>query len=111
MPRYYFDIVDGQGLVPDDEGIEMADQRSAEIEASKSLTGMARDISPIGRHQMSIEVRTDEGPLFQASFIFANAATILPLSPGFSSDAISAPEKFQYDGVDASKSRTSLNHN
>ena len=70
MPRYYFDIVDGQGLIPDDEGIEMADQRSAEIEAAKSLAEMARDTAPIGRHQMSIEVRTDKGPVFQASFIF-----------------------------------------
>jgi ABC-type dipeptide/oligopeptide/nickel transport system permease component len=46
------------------------DQRSAEIEAAKSLTEIARDTAPFGRHRMAIEVRTDEGPLFQASFIF-----------------------------------------
>jgi hypothetical protein len=80
MPRYYFDIVDGQGRSHDHQGIEMADQRSAEIEASKSLTGMARDISPIGRHQMSIEVRTDEGPIFQAFFIF-DIIRLKPLLP------------------------------
>ena len=84
MSRYYFDIVDGQGLIPDDEGIELVDQRSAEIEAAKSLTEIARDTAPFGRHRMAIEVRTDEGLLFQASFIFELARLvghIYPLVP------------------------------
>ena len=71
MPRYYFDIRNGQDLYPDEEGLELADQRAAEIEAAMSLAGLARDLPPLDeRDHMTIEVRTQEGPVFQAAFIF-----------------------------------------
>ena len=71
MTRYYFDIRDGEALYPDEEGIELDDQRAAEIEAAKSLAGLAKDLSPLDeRHHMAIEVRTNAGPIFQAAFIF-----------------------------------------
>ncbi|WP_442870023.1 DUF6894 family protein, partial [Bradyrhizobium sp. CCBAU 45389] len=37
MTRYYFDIRDGQDLYPDEEGLELADQKAAEIEAARAL--------------------------------------------------------------------------
>jgi hypothetical protein len=74
MTRYYFDIRDGEALYADDEGVELEDQTAAEIEAAKSLSDMAKDLSPLDeRHCMAIEVRTNAGPVFQAAFIYENA--------------------------------------
>jgi hypothetical protein len=42
MPRYYFDIRDGEDLYPDEEGLDLPDLRSAEVEAATSLAMMAR---------------------------------------------------------------------
>lgn len=71
MPRYFFDIRNGQDLYPDEEGLELADQRTAEIEAAMSLAGLAKDLPPLDEPEhMAIEVRTQEGPVFQAAFIF-----------------------------------------
>jgi hypothetical protein len=71
MPRYYFDIRNGQDLYPDEEGLELADQRAAEIEAAMSLAGLAKDLPPLDERQhMAIEVRTKEKPVFQVAFIF-----------------------------------------
>jgi hypothetical protein len=71
MPRYYFDIRNGQNLYPDEEGLELADRRAAEIEAAMSLADLAKDLPPLDEFDhMAIEVRTQAGPVFQAAFIF-----------------------------------------
>ena len=71
MQRYYFEIRSGQDLYPDEEGLELADQRAAEIEAAMSLAGLANDLPPLDERQhMAIEVRTLDGPIFRAAFIF-----------------------------------------
>ena len=75
MPRYYFDMRDGGVLCPDEEGLELADWRAAEIEAAMSLAGMAKDLSIADRpYPMGIEVRTDEGAFFQLAFVFETAS-------------------------------------
>ena len=51
MPRYYFDIRDGEEFVEDEEGIE--------------LEGIAE-----AQFSLSIEVRDSNGPLFEAAFRF-----------------------------------------
>jgi hypothetical protein len=72
MPRYFFDIRDGDEVYFDEEGLDLPDLRAAEVEAAESLAHMARDKLPTkgDRHQMAIEVRTPDGPLFRAAFIF-----------------------------------------
>jgi hypothetical protein len=71
MTRYYFDIQDDEGVWPDEEGIELPDVEAAEVEAALSLAGMAQS-EFLGKvyHRLAVQVRTDEGPLFQAAFIF-----------------------------------------
>jgi hypothetical protein len=78
MTVYYFDIREGDKLYLDEEGFELPDLRSAEIEAARSLAGMARDQLPIDadKHQMAIEVRTADGPLFKAAFTFEVGRTV-----------------------------------
>jgi hypothetical protein len=74
MTRYYFDIRDGQDLYPDEEGLDLADQKAAEIEATSVLGDLAKDLPPLDERQhMAIEVRTMRGPIFQAAFVFETA--------------------------------------
>jgi hypothetical protein len=61
MPRYFFDVRDGEGFVKDDEGMELLDIAEAQIEAAETLADKARDLAvraadPLG-HPMAIEVR------------------------------------------------------
>ncbi|MBR0801604.1 hypothetical protein JQ615_40350 [Bradyrhizobium jicamae] len=71
MPRYFFDIRDITGLYPDEEGMEFVDQRGAEIEASRTLADIAKNVaSSDDRTDLVIEVRTDGGPIFKAALIF-----------------------------------------
>ena len=73
MGRYYFDLRDSEGLAVDEEGLELGDVQSAQEEAALSLADAARDSrcrSDGGLHQMTIEVRTDDGPLMRVSFSF-----------------------------------------
>jgi hypothetical protein len=76
MPRYYFDLLDGEDLVKDEEGMDLPNISSAQIEATEFLTDMVEDIAtrqsnPLG-YLMSIEVRDSEGPLFVLSFTFSS---------------------------------------
>ncbi|GLR90103.1 DUF6894 family protein [Bradyrhizobium iriomotense] len=74
MPRYYFDIRDGEALSVDEEGLHLADQRAAEVEAALSLADATTDLAPSadGR-DLAIEVRSAEGPIFRVSFLFEAA--------------------------------------
>ena len=75
MPRYYFDLLDGDILAVDEEGLELPDSQAARAEADKSLADMARDAlhasaaSP-GKRGMAIEVRDARGPVMQVRFNF-----------------------------------------
>jgi hypothetical protein len=74
MKRYYFDIRDGGGFAPDEEGLELPDIEAVQQEAALSLADVARDAVRISRrnaHLMQIEVRDDNGPVLQARFVFA----------------------------------------
>lgn len=74
MTRFFFDIRSGQDLYPDEQGLELPDQRSAEIEAAQSLIGLAKERRPLdARENVAIEVRTESGSVFKAAFIFAFA--------------------------------------
>jgi len=72
MMRYFFDIRDDTGLYPDEEGLEFQTQREAEMEATETLGGLARDLAGVdGRPDVAVEVRTEQaGRVFQAALIF-----------------------------------------
>lgn len=75
MRRYYFDIRDGDELVPDEEGTDLPTIERVQEEAARSLADMARDaarhIAQDGNaHHMMIEVRDDDGPVMQVRFTF-----------------------------------------
>jgi hypothetical protein len=62
MPRYYFDLLDGEDLVKDEEGMDLPNISSAQTEATEFLTNMVEDIATRQSNPpMSIEVRDSEG--------------------------------------------------
>jgi len=73
VSRYYFDFREGGEVHLDSDGLELASAEIACAEATRSLADMARDAvraEGTRRHQMSIEVRDDNGVVSQMSFTF-----------------------------------------
>ena len=71
MPHYYFDIRNGHGLIPDEEGLDLPDITAVEDEATRSLADFARDAlkhEHATDHPMMIEVRDDDGPVLKVKF-------------------------------------------
>jgi hypothetical protein len=71
MPRYFFDTMDGGRFISDESGIELPNIQAARAEAARSLTDIARDMSPDDRREVVVEVSDDEGrPLFRTALYF-----------------------------------------
>jgi hypothetical protein len=74
MPRYYFDIREGENIAPDEEGLELPSIERVQEEAARSLADVARDAVRKNHDgagsQMAIEVRDDDGPVLQVKFTF-----------------------------------------
>ena len=74
MPRYYFDMMDHNGLLADEEGLDLRDLDAAQEEAARSLSDMVRDATrtptqdPI--EQLGVEVRDETGPVMHVRFSF-----------------------------------------
>lgn len=66
MPHYYFDIVDRGKVIPDEEGMQLADLEAAQVEANLSAAGMLDDAIEDGddiSHQI-IKVTDGTGRVF-----------------------------------------------
>ena len=74
MPRYYFDLRDGDDVSLDDEGLELPSIERVQEEAARSIADMVRDAVRKDRNgagqQMAVEVRDDDGPVLQVRFTF-----------------------------------------
>ena len=61
MAIYYFDLRDGDEIVPDEEGVELRDLLAVQEEAARALAGLSWDsvqnFKGAQSHRMSIEVR------------------------------------------------------
>jgi hypothetical protein len=72
--RYYFDTLDGDQLIEDDEGIEVATLAGARRLAAESLAELAADRLPgAERRQLSVVLRTAAGPVWRAGISFEAA--------------------------------------
>jgi len=72
MARYYFDLREGVELYPDEDGVELPSLRAAEMEAARALGAMAQELEPTAEgRDIAIEVRNEDGPLFQVALVFA----------------------------------------
>ncbi|MBP2434041.1 DUF6894 family protein [Bradyrhizobium elkanii] len=73
MPRFYFDLYDGEAMALDEEGLELQSVQAAQAEAAKSLADLARDAihsTSAKPHDMTIDVRDEAGPIMQVKLVF-----------------------------------------
>ena len=72
MPRYFFDVFDGEKLTRDEIGIELAGLEQVRIAAIDALPDIARDELPNGDQRLfSVEARDQENRVvFKASLNF-----------------------------------------
>lgn len=75
MARYYFDLLEGDNVAIDDEGMELLSIEAAQLEAARSIADMARDaVKKCGRdnpsHRLAIDVRDNDGDLMYLKFTF-----------------------------------------
>ena len=70
MARYYFDLLDHDGLVMDEEGLEFSDMGAVEREAARAMADAASESfqRPIKPSESSIEVRDETGPVMRLRF-------------------------------------------
>jgi hypothetical protein len=62
VPRIYFDTNDGDRIIPDEEGYDLAGIEEAKAEAVKALPDMARDGVPGGDYrEFVVDVRDAAG--------------------------------------------------
>jgi hypothetical protein len=79
MRRYFFDVRNGHGVIPDNEGMELSTMDAVQDEAAYSLAEMAKQEvraanatrngngNGSARH-LAIEVRDGDGPVMRAKF-------------------------------------------
>jgi hypothetical protein len=56
MPRYFFDLDDGQQVVDDHDGREVSSVRQAQVAAATALAGMVSEVAASGRTEMHATV-------------------------------------------------------
>ncbi len=83
MPRYYFDIDDGETASEDDEGLELSGVAEARYRAISVLPNIAEEVLPDGdEREFSVTVRDAAGaPLFRAALSFRGVWLVTPPIP------------------------------
>ena len=75
MRRYFFDVRDGDGVIPDEEGVVLSNLDAVQDEAARALADMARDEvratnSKGLMRDLAIDVRDDNGAVMRVKFTF-----------------------------------------
>jgi hypothetical protein len=64
MPRFFFDIHDGEAFTPDRQGVELDDLAAAKEEAKRTLPEIAKDEMPDGdRGDFTVDVKNGAGQI------------------------------------------------
>ena len=64
MPRFFFDIHDGEDFTPDREGVDLDDLEAAKDEARKTLRDIIWDEMPDGdRRDFTVDVKNVAGQI------------------------------------------------
>ena len=68
MPRYYFDLHNGDGPLRDNDGLEIASREGVAKEVSRILADIARDEMPAqDKNVISLKVRNEVGKVISIS--------------------------------------------
>jgi hypothetical protein len=72
MPRYVFDIHDGEAFTPDRLGLKLADLEAAKVESKKALPDIVKEMPDGGRRDFTIDVKDVAGQIvWQATLSLA----------------------------------------
>ena len=64
MPRFFFDIHDGEDFTPDRQGVDLDDLDAAQDEARKALRDVIWDELPAGdRRDFTVDVKNTAGEI------------------------------------------------
>jgi hypothetical protein len=64
MPRFFFDIHDGEDFTPDRQGLELEGLEAAKAEAKKTLSEIVKEEMPDGnRRDFTIDVKNAAGQI------------------------------------------------
>jgi hypothetical protein len=64
MPRFFFDIHDGEDFTPDRDGLDLDDLEAAKAEAKRTLPEIVKDEMPDGdRRDFTVGVKDATGQL------------------------------------------------
>jgi hypothetical protein len=64
VPRFFFDIHDGEDFAPDREGLDLEDLEAAKAEAKRILPEIVKDEMPDGdRRDFTVDVKDAAGQL------------------------------------------------
>jgi hypothetical protein len=68
MPRFFFDVREGNSLTSDDEGLDFPDIEQAHREANRALADMAKEAIRDGQlSELAIEIRDNSAPLLRTT--------------------------------------------
>ena len=75
MRRYFFDMLDDETVIPDDEGLMLTSWEAVQRETAKALADLARDeVTQFFYNErprkLAIDVRDEHGPLLRATLCF-----------------------------------------
>jgi hypothetical protein len=73
VPRFFFDLkFDGERPTDDEEGLVMPDLEAAQVEASRALTDLSKEMVLSGKttNSLAVIIRDDAGPVLQATLNF-----------------------------------------
>ena len=64
MPRFFFDVHDGEDFAPDRQGVDLDDLDAAKDEARKALRDIIWDELPVGdRRDFTVDVKNTAGEI------------------------------------------------
>jgi hypothetical protein len=64
VPRFFFDIHDGEDFTPDREGLDLDDLEAAKAEAKRTLPEIVKDEMPDGdRRDFTVDVKDAAGQI------------------------------------------------
>jgi hypothetical protein len=81
MPRYYFHVRDGGGLVEDEEGRELADADVARNEALKGVRSIVSEEAKQGLVDLRGTLEVHDGARLVLSLPFSDAIELRPGDP------------------------------
>jgi hypothetical protein len=62
VPRFYFDVIDGENAYLDDEGVEVESLQIARDVAISTLPRLiSEEFSPSGQHTLTFSIRDERG--------------------------------------------------